>query len=202
MKKEICTKEICTKCHWGYDPKEFNPCEIRSIMEEQHLCFKCAFWKWQKRLDVEVRPKEGIIPIITQKYYKNVVQVNTQTHYCLTLGPNNLISRARVDSGNGIQDLFKHITTGILTTDGYLYPYTGYSKDGGLSHQGDIPVNNHDFQTNAKFIQVEELHELINSVYVKLELLEDSHPGVFRVKVPHWIAIRTLISDISDSYVE
>ena len=171
-------------------------------MEEQHLCFKCAFWKWQKRLDVEVRPKEGIIPIITQKYYKNVVQVNTQTHYCLTLGPNNLISRARVDSGNGIQDLFKHITTGILTTDGYLYPYTGYSKDGGLSHQGDIPVNNHDFQTNAKFIQVEELHELINSVYVKLELLEDSHPGVFRVKVPHWIAIRTLISDISDSYVE
>lgn len=58
-------------------------------MEEQHLCFKCAFWKWQKRLDVEVRPNEGIIPIITQKYYKTVVQVNTQTHYCLTLGDNH-----------------------------------------------------------------------------------------------------------------
>lgn len=193
-------KEICTQCHLEYDPEEFNPCEIRSIMEEQHLCFKCAFWKWQKRLDVEVRPKEGIIPIITQKYYKRVVQVNTQTHYCLTLGPNNLISRARVDSGNGIQDLFKHITTGILTTDGYLYPYTGYSKDGGLSHQGDIPVNNHDFQTNAKFLQVEELHELINSVYVELELLEDNHPGVFRVKVPQWIVDTKF--NIKDNYEE
>lgn len=197
-------KEICTQCHGEYDPEEFNPCEIRSIMEEQHLCFKCAFWKWQKafwkwqkRWDVEVRPKEGIIPIITQKYYENVV---TQTHYCLTLGPNNLISRARVDSGNGIQDLFKHITTGILTTDGYLYPYTRYSKDGGLSHQGDIPVNNHDFQTNAKFLQVEELHELINLVYVELELLEDNHPGVFRVKVPQWIVDKKF--NIKDNYEE
>lgn len=115
-------KQVCNQCHKDYDVEEFNPCEIRSIMEEQHLCFKCAFWKWQKRLDVEVRPKEGIIPIITQKYYKTVVQVNTQTHYCLTLGHNNLISRARTYSGNGIQDLFRHITTGILTTDGYPIP--------------------------------------------------------------------------------
>lgn len=84
---------------------------------------------------------------------------------------------------NTVKDLFKHITCGILTTDGHLYPYTGYSKDGGLSHQGDIPVNNKDFVTNAKFIQNDELYELINSVHVKLELWDNTVPGVFHVKV-------------------
>ena len=48
-------KEICNQCH-NDCIEEFDLGEIRSIMEEQHLCFKCAFWKWQKRLDVEVRP--------------------------------------------------------------------------------------------------------------------------------------------------
>ena len=67
-------KQICNQCHNDYDVEEFNPCEIRSIMEEEQLCFKCAFWKWQLKLDKEVRP-------------------NKQSHYCLTLGPNNLIGR-------------------------------------------------------------------------------------------------------------
>ena len=174
-------KEICTKCHNDYDVEEFNPCEIRSIMEEEQLCFNCAFWKWQKQMDVEVRPKEGVIPIITQKYYKTVSRLNKQSHYCLTLGPNNMAYMSR--GCNTVKDLFKHITCGILTTDGHLYPYTGYSKDGGISHQGDIPVNNKDFVTNAKFIQNEELYKLINSVHVKLELWDNTVPGVFHVKV-------------------
>ena len=174
-------KEICTKCHNDYDVEEFNPCEIRSIMEEHHLCFKCAFWKWQLKLDKEVRPKEGIIPIITQKYYKIVSRLNKQSHYVLHTGPNNMAYMSR--GCNTIKDLFKHITCGILTTDGHLYPYTGYSEDGGLSHQGDIPVNNKDFVTNAQFIQNEELYKLINSVHVKLELWDNTVPGVFHVKV-------------------
>lgn len=176
-------KEICTKCHWEYDPEEFNPCEIRSIMEEQHLCFKCAFWKWQLKLDKEVRPKENVIPLVSQEYYKTVVRPNKQSHYCLTLGPNNLIGRKwRTEN---ISDIFdkRFITSGILTIDGHLYPYTGYSKDGGITHQGDIPVNNRDFATNAKFIHNEELYALVNSRYVELELLDDNVPGVFRVKV-------------------
>ena len=175
-------KEICNQCH-NDCIEELDPCEIRSIMEEQHLCFRCAFWKWQKRLDVEVRPKEGVIPIIIQEYYKTVSCFNKQSHYVLHLGPNNMAYMSR--GCNTVKDLFKHIPCGILTTDGYLYPYTyiGYSKDGGLSYQGAIPVNNNDFVTNAKFIQNEELYKLINSVHVKLELWDNTVPGVFRVKV-------------------
>ena len=57
-------KQICNQCHNDYDVEEFNPCEIRSIMEEEQLCFKCAFWKWQLKLDKEVRPKENVIPLV------------------------------------------------------------------------------------------------------------------------------------------
>lgn len=28
-------KQICNQCHNDYDVEEFNPCEIRSIMEEE-----------------------------------------------------------------------------------------------------------------------------------------------------------------------
>lgn len=175
-------KQICNKCHNDYDVEEFNPCEIRSIMEEQHLCFKCAFWKWQLKLDKEVLPKENVIPLVTKKYiYLTVSCFNKQSHYVLHPGPNNMAYMSR--GCNTVKDLFKHITCGILTTDGHLYPYTGYSEDGGLSYQGDIPVNNKDFVTNAKFIQNEELYDLINSVHVKLELWDNTVPGVFHVKV-------------------
>lgn len=86
-------KQVCNQCHKDYDVEEFNPCEIRSLMEEEHLCFKCAFWKWQLKLDKGVRPKENVIPLVSQEYYKTVVRPNKQSHYCLTLGPNNLIGR-------------------------------------------------------------------------------------------------------------
>lgn len=176
-------KQVCNQCHKDYDVEEFNPCEIRSLMEEEHLCFKCAFWKWQLKLDKEVRPKENVIPLVSQEYYKTVVRPNKQSHYCLTLGPNNLIGRKW--GTENISDIFdkRFITSGILTTEGHLYPYTGYSKDGGITHQGDIPVNNRDFATNAKFLHNEELYVLVNSRYVGLELLDDNIPGVFRVKV-------------------
>lgn len=57
--------------------------------------------------------------------------------------------------------MFNNIYTGILTIDGYLFPYTGYSEHGGISHQGDIPINNKDFTTNAIFIYGSELKEIL-----------------------------------------
>lgn len=69
-------KQVCNQCHYDYDVEEFNPCEIKSIMEEEHLCFKCAFWKWQLKLDKEVRPKENVIHLVSQEYYKTVVRPN------------------------------------------------------------------------------------------------------------------------------
>lgn len=131
----------------------------------------------------EFAQKENVIPLVSQEYYKTVVRPNKQSHYCLTLGPNNLIGRK--GGTENISDIFdkRFITSGILTTEGHLYPYTGYSKDGGITHQGDIPVNNRDFATNAKFLHNEELYALVNSRYVGLELLDDNIPGVFRVKV-------------------
>lgn len=159
----------CKICNNAFDVEEFSSCEVRAIMEEEHICFKCAFWKMQKRRD-GIRPDMGIIPIILQK---QILGGNEQSHYCLTIGPNNVISREKyLNDKVGIKDLFKNVTTGILTTDGWLFPYNGYSQSGGLSHQGTIPVNNHDFTTNAKFIYGGELSELINSPSVHLENLE------------------------------
>lgn len=149
-------KPQCKQCHWDFDVEDYNPSEIRSIMEEEQVCFTCAFWKWQKKLD-ESRPNEGTLPIITQEYYRAGNCTNKQTHYCLTLGVNNVwVKRTTV------QELFKNIYTGILTIEGYLFPYTGYNKyGGGITHQGDIPVNNRDFTTNAIFIHSSELEELL-----------------------------------------
>lgn len=77
-------KQVCNQCHKDYDVEEFNPCEIRSIMEEQHLCFKCAFWKWQKRLDVEVRPKEGG----NTYHHSEILQNCSPSKYSNSLLPN------------------------------------------------------------------------------------------------------------------
>ena len=148
-------KQRCKQCQLDFDVDDYISSEIRSIMEEEQVCFTCAFWKWQKKLD-ESRPNEGILPIITQEYYKKVSCTNKQTHYCLTLGINNLLAKKTT-----VQELFNNIYTGILTTDGYLFPYTGYSEHGGISHQGDIPVNNKDFTTNAIFIHGSELKEIL-----------------------------------------
>ena len=148
-------KQRCKQCHLDFDVDDYNSSEIRSIMEEEQVCFTCAFWKWQKKLD-ESRPHEGILPIITQEYYKKVSCTNKQTHYCLTLGINNLLAKKTT-----VQELFNNIYTGILTTDGYLFPYTRYSEHGGISHQGDIPINNKDFTTNAIFIHGSELNEIL-----------------------------------------
>ena len=148
-------KQKCKQCHLDFDVDDYNSSEISSIMEEEQVCFTCAFWKWQKKLD-ESRPNEGILPIITQEYYKKVSCINKQTHYCLTLGINNLLAKKTT-----VQELFNNIYTGILTTDGYLFPYTGYSEHGGISHQGDIPINNKDFTTNAIFIYGSELNEIL-----------------------------------------
>ena len=148
-------KQKCKQCHLDFDVDDYNSSEISSIMEEEQVCFTCAFWKWQKKLD-ESRPNEGILPIITQEYYKKVSCTNKQTHYCLTLGINNLLAKKTT-----VQELFNNIYTGILTTDGYLFPYTGYSEHGGISHQGDIPINNKDFTTNAIFIHGSELNEIL-----------------------------------------
>ncbi len=166
-------KQICNQCHNYYDVEEFSLCEIRSIMEEEQLCFKCAFWKWQLKLDKEVRPKENVIPLVSQEYYKTVVLPNKQSHYCLTLGPNNLIGRKwRTEN---ISDIFdkRFITSGILTIDGHLYPYTGYSKDGGITHQGDIPVNNRDFATNGPItlILLKTIPRDVQSWSKRLEML-------------------------------
>lgn len=149
-------KQQCKQCHLDFDVDDYNSSEIISIMEEEQVCFTCTFWKWQKKLD-ESRPNEGILPIITQEYYKKVSCTNKQTHYCLTLGINNLLAKKTT-----VQELFHNIYTGILTTDGYLFPYTRYSKDGGISHQGDIPINNKDFTTNAIFIYGSELKEILD----------------------------------------
>lgn len=148
-------KQQCKNCYKDFEVDDFNR-EIRSIMENTGNCFTCAFWKWQKSMDYD-RPLQGTLPIITQEFYKMVSSCNRQTHYCLTLGKSNLV-RTKSD----IEEIFNHIYTGILTTKGYLFPYTGYSKHGGITHQGEIPVNNKDFDTNAIFIHGSELAELLN----------------------------------------
>ena len=151
-------KQQCKVCHKEFDIEDFNPCTIRQIMEKEQVCFTCAFWKDQKALDSSRPWNEGVLPIITQEFYKSVSSCsNRQFHYCLTLGNNNLIR-----TKSYIKEIFRNITTGILTIEGYLFPYTGYSKQGGITHQGEIPVNNKDFDTNAMFIQGSELLELLN----------------------------------------
>ena len=148
-------KQQCKYCHNEFDLEDFSPCAIRRIMEMERVCFTCAFWKWQKEMD-HCRPwKEGILPIITQEFHK--VEGIRQNHYCLTLGSNNLV---RTESD--IKKIFQNVTTGILTIEGRLFPYTPYSKQGGITYQGEIPVNNKDFYTNAIFIQGSELEELLS----------------------------------------
>lgn len=120
-------KQQCKECYNEFDLEDFSPCAIRRIMEMERVCFTCAFWKWQKEMD-SCRPwKEGILPIITQEFYKTVSSCNRQNHYCLTLGNNNLIC-----TKSDIKEIFRNITTGILTIEGYLFPYTDYSKHGGI----------------------------------------------------------------------
>lgn len=161
-------KQQCKYCHNEFDIEDFSPCAIRRIMETERVCFTCAFWKWQKEMD-SCRPwKDGILPIITQEFHKVegfcnkqnhpcLIPSNRQNHYCLTLGSNNLI---RTESD--IKEIFRNITTGILTIEGHLFPYTDYSKQGGITYQGEIPENNKDFYTNAIFIQGSELEELLS----------------------------------------
>lgn len=171
-------KQQCKVCSKEFDIEDFNPCTIRQVMEKEQVCFTCAFWKVQKALD-SCRPwNEGVLPIITQEFYKKVSSCNRQEHYCLTLGKHNLI-RTKSD----IKEIFRNITTGILTIEGYLFPYTGYSKDGGITHQGDIPVNNKDFDNNAMFIQGSEILELLNRA------------DLYTVPVPYDIAKGNLTSE-------
>lgn len=45
----VITDKMCPKCGTItpvlLDPKEYNKCDIRDIMEEEGWCFSCAFWE-------------------------------------------------------------------------------------------------------------------------------------------------------------
>lgn len=146
----------CKECSWDYDLEEYDPNgEIPQIMKEQGLCFRCAFWVYQFRKDSE-RILEGVLPIITKKFYKSVSGVNPHTHYCLTVGPNNTL---------GPEDALGYIfnrSGGVITLDGYVFPYNGNSSKGGITHQGDIPINFKRFSCNAKFLTYQEVMQVIN----------------------------------------
>ncbi|MCM1438778.1 MAG: hypothetical protein NC131_06155 [Roseburia sp.] len=97
--------------------------------------------------------------MVTQKYYKTVSSSNPKSHWCLTLGSNNLLK----SDGQELESLFRNTSGGILTIEGYLFPYTQYNKRGGsITHQGDIPINNRDFQCNARFLDLRDTIELLN----------------------------------------
>ena len=49
----------CTRCGQAYSNDYTG--EVANIMETQHVCFFCAFWIWQHRLDEEGGRKFAII---------------------------------------------------------------------------------------------------------------------------------------------
>ncbi len=37
-------KGICKICGETFDTVQFETCGIKTIMENEHVCFKCGFW--------------------------------------------------------------------------------------------------------------------------------------------------------------
>lgn len=147
----------CNQCHWDYDLSEFQEnLEIPQIMKAEGLCFKCAFWKYQAKHD-QTRPLVGVIPLVSKERYKSTSGVNPHAHYCLTMGSYNTLTQ-----DEPIGSKFQR-SGGVLTIEGYLFPYNGYSQYyGGITHQGEIPVNVRGFNCNAKFLTYQEVMQLLN----------------------------------------
>ena len=66
---EKTNNDTCTLCGGKHDPENYLQDRIREIMEEKHLCFRCANWLWQHELDRTKTARLGNVAIINGKHY-------------------------------------------------------------------------------------------------------------------------------------
>ena len=59
----------CTLCEGKHNPENYIQDRIREIMEEKHLCFRCANWLWQHELDQNDPARQGNVAVINGKHY-------------------------------------------------------------------------------------------------------------------------------------
>ena len=62
-------KKTCKLCGKPSEPEHYDLDRIREIMEEQHVCFKCAFWLWQHECDQNDPKREGRFAVIGGRHY-------------------------------------------------------------------------------------------------------------------------------------
>jgi len=68
----MCNKNndfACTMCGKTDNLDRWSLDRIREIMEEQHVCFKCANWLWQHELDQTDPSRAGRFAVIDGKHY-------------------------------------------------------------------------------------------------------------------------------------
>lgn len=53
---EKTNNDTCTLCGGKHNPENFSRSRIREIMEEKHLCSKCAYWLERDEID-RTKPK-------------------------------------------------------------------------------------------------------------------------------------------------
>lgn len=124
---------VCKICNQLDDPKSFVPCEIRTIMEQEGLCFHCAFWK----LRLRERTKDTFI--VNGSHYTGHLEANMDTN------------KAKRFAGFGGADFFvKYLA------DGRIEHYNN------VWHQGEVP-DWPEFKDNAVFITREEYNEALKS---------------------------------------